>query len=65
MHRFGVAGGNDDEVVTPVLHLAHEDVDGLLSVVSVVTGERVSLVDEEHTAGRSIEGLSRPLFGFA
>ncbi len=58
LHLLRIAGGDDDEVVAVVLEVLHQRVDGFLAEVPLVAaGQRVRLVDQQHTA----EGLAHDL----
>ena len=61
-HRCRVAGDDDHEVVTAVLHLLDQGVDGLLAVLVTLgaeTGQAVGLVDEQHPTRGGGDGVGR------
>ena len=60
LHQLIVAGNDHDEVVAVILHRLQEGVDRLLpEVVVAFAVERIRLVDEQHTAERTLDHLLR------
>ena len=65
LHRFRIAGHDDDEPFAVVLHALQQRLDGLRAEVGLVLGQAVGLVDEEDAVERGIDHGVRPRRGLA